>query len=41
MESTEIDYKKKDPENIKNNTSYIQYLEKKIKDPRSLWLMRL
>ena len=36
MESTEIDYKKKDPENIENNTSYIQYLEKKIKDIGSI-----
>ena len=32
MELTEIDYKKKDPENIENITSYIRYLEKKIKN---------
>lgn len=36
MESTEIDYKKKDPENIENITSYIQYLEKKIKNIGSI-----
>jgi proteasome regulatory subunit len=36
MNSTEIDYKKKDLENIENITSYIRYLEKKIKNIGSI-----